>query len=229
MLVSPLKSHLLARLLIFLLADSANDPSLLATFGLYTVTKCASTLDYGGLFKALSLVAIMVGPFINLVPMLPDLYEGYVSWKRLSQFLAAPKGPGTSGHTDEPPTLIRTIDPELLVYARDCSLGWSAEAILSAVTLDVKKASVTVITGDTGLGKTTLLKSLIGEVRTLKGLLDVFASRIGYCDQEPFFFPGGTIREQVLWGNTFDQTLYAAVMTVCQLDTDVEQWPDGDS
>ncbi|KAK0649750.1 hypothetical protein B0T16DRAFT_410658 [Cercophora newfieldiana] len=210
-------------------ADSVNGLSLLATFGLYTVTKGASTLEYTGLFTALSLIAIMVGPFLNLVQMLPDLYEGYVSWKRLSHFLAFPRITDTGGSRDKVKALIRAANPELIAFARDCSLGWTPEAVLHGLTLNIVRGSITVIAGETGLGKSTLLKSLVGEVRVLEGFMNILADQVSYCDQDPFFLPGGTVREQILWGNDLDLTLYSAVLRACQLDADVERWRSRDS
>lgn len=171
----------------------------------------------------------MIGPFMSLVQMLPDLYEGYVSWKRISQLFSAPGTAGSSGPGDETRALIRAANPDLIASVRDCSLGWTAEAVLSGLTLNVERGSILLITGDTGLGKTTLLKSLVGEVRVLDGFVNILASRVAYCDQDPFFLPGEIVREQVLWGNDMDQTLYVAVLRACQLDVDVAQWSDGDS
>ena len=187
-------------------------------------------MDYTGLFTALSLIAIMVGPFMSLVQMLPDLYEGYVSWKRISQFLSSLSGnPSASSPRDETRALIRAANPDLVAFARDCSIGWTDEAILRGLSFNVERGSIMLVTGDTGLGKTTLLNSLVGEVRVLDGFVNVLTSRVAYCDQDPFFLPGGTVREQVLWGKEVDETLYAAVLRVCQLDGDVAQWADGDA
>lgn len=132
--------------------------------------------------------------------MLPDLYEGYVSWKRISQFLSSlSENPGASSPRDETRALIRAANPDLVAFARDCSIGWTDEAILRGLTFNMERGSIMLVTGDTGLGKTTLLNSLVGEVRVLDGFVNVLTSRVAYCDQDPFFLPGGTVREQVLW------------------------------
>lgn len=209
--------------------DSVNGLSLLATFGLYTITKGPYSLDYTGLFTALSLISIMVGPFLNLVQMLPDLYEGYVSWKRIADFVASSGLPDTNDPSIEIRGQLRAANHSLIAFARDSSIGWTTEPTLSGLTFDLERGSVIVVTGDTGSGKSTLLKSLVGEVSVLAGSVKVFTSRVAYCDQNPFFLPGLTFRDQVVWGNDFDQMLYLSVLKACQLDTDICGLPDGES
>lgn len=167
----------------------------------------------------------MTGPFLNFVQMLPVLYEGYVSWKRISDFVCLPPHRhATIGAANKPG------NPELVACARDACLGWTAEeAVLTSVTFDLAKGSITVVTGDTGSGKSTLLKTLVGEVNVLAGSVDVFTARTAFCDQNPFFLPNRTVRDQIIWDRIFDESLYSSVIRCCQLQTDIERWDYGDS
>lgn len=173
----------------------------------------------------------MVSPFASLVQMIPRVYEGYVSWKRISRYVRGP--PDRQVNIGEPPDPIQADEkPEnsrTVVCVRDARLGWTAEPTLSSVSFDLAKGSITVVTGDPGSGKSTLAKSLVGEVNVLSGFFKVHATRVAFCDQTPFFLPNKTVRDHIILDQPFDEVLYRSVLQCCQLESDIERWPAGDS
>jgi ABC-type transport system involved in cytochrome bd biosynthesis fused ATPase/permease subunit len=63
-----------------------------------------------------------------------------------------------------------------------------------------------VIVGETGVGKTTLLYSIMGENIISKGTSDTKGT-IAYVEQEPFIIQG-SVKENILFGKQFNQEVF---------------------
>lgn len=98
--------------------------------------------------------------------------------------------------------------------------------ILKDITFVTLRNSVTVITGQVGSGKSTLLSSIAGEVKLSSGTVTCPGS-LAYVPQVPWVF-SGTIRDNILFGELFDQDWYATVIEACALKEDIERFPDRD-
>ncbi|KAF9872765.1 hypothetical protein CkaCkLH20_09628 [Colletotrichum karsti] len=214
-------------------SDSVNGFSLLLTFGVYTAVN-GTDLEYTTLFTALSVISIMLGPFPSFIQMLPALYEGFVSWGRISAYVKPDsEQSGDAHHLEKADNqicgLIHTSSDDLNV-ATFCgaSLGWGTEKILFDVSLDLKKGSVIGVTGSSGCGKSTLLRSLIGEVNILSGTIRTSTLRTAFCDQTPYFLANRTIRQNIILESPFDGKLYSEVLHSCCLIPDISKWPKGD-
>ena len=210
-----------------------NGLSLLAAFGIYAAVK-GTDLNYTTLFTSLSLISIMIAPFLTFIQMLPSLYEGFVSWGRISLYVTTrptidSDGDITGKGQAQSKRLLHANNRSIIVASLSrVSLGWHDDATLSNVSLSLSKGNITLVVGSAGSGKSTLLKSLIGEVRILSGTLDVNTTRIAFCDQTPFFLPSRTVRENIVLEHDFDRTLYASVLQSCRLGPDIARWPCGD-
>lgn len=80
--------------------------------------------------------------------------------------------------------------------------------------------------GKVGCGKSSLLSAIIGEMYKLKGKINV-DGRVAYAPQIPWI-QNATIRENILFGSEFDETLYRQVVSSCCLGPDLELFPGGD-
>ena len=98
--------------------------------------------------------------------------------------------------------------------------------ILNDITFMSHKNSITVITGQVGSGKSTLLSSIAGEVKLSSGTV-MCPGSLAYVPQVPWVF-SGTLRENILFGELFDQDWYATVIEACALKEDIERFPDID-
>ncbi|KZV81212.1 P-loop containing nucleoside triphosphate hydrolase protein [Exidia glandulosa HHB12029] len=102
------------------------------------------------------------------------------------------------------------------------------------------RGQLSVITGATGSGKSSLLSALLGEMKCLEGrvLLPKYVHRVdpatglsesvSYCAQHPWL-ESKTIRENIVFGSSFDQERYNAVLNACVLIQDINQFEDGDA
>lgn len=96
---------------------------------------------------------------------------------------------------------------------------------LSDVTMDIPGGRLTVVIGETGSGKTTLVSALSrGEVGLKPAEVKVRAdAKIGLAVQEPWL-QSGTVRSNILMGREHRRDAYAAALSMCSLHHDMEGW-----
>lgn len=112
-----------------------------------------------------------------------------------------------AGSTDIDLAELSTIDRTShvnteIVRIEDGSFSWDedAEPTVRGINCKVSSSELTLIIGPVASGKTTLLKAMLGEIPSSKGLVSVSESEIAYCDQTPwlivsFHVPFATIKE----------------------------------
>ncbi|KAJ3212518.1 hypothetical protein HDU82_000940 [Entophlyctis luteolus] len=103
---------------------------------------------------------------------------------------------------------------------------------LKDVTIDFVVGGLNVVTGPTGSGKSSLILSLLGEMKTLNG--QTFC-HTGIEDRPPVAYVAqtawllnDTIRENILMGLDFDEQKYKQTLEACALVRDLETFPGGD-
>ena len=101
-----------------------------------------------------------------------------------------------------------------------------AEFILQGITFSVAPESLTVITGPVGSGKSVLLSAIAGEVSDISGVIS-YQGKLVYVPQLPWVF-SGTLRENILFGEPYDELKYFRIIKACALTKDIEQFPDFD-
>ena len=100
------------------------------------------------------------------------------------------------------------------------------EFILQDINFFAPSKSLTVITGPVGSGKSTLLSAIAGEVLNTSGTIDYQGSVI-YLPQTAWVF-SGTIKENILFGQPFEESKFERIIDVCALKEDFQRLPDGD-
>ncbi|XP_046428417.1 ATP-binding cassette sub-family C member 4-like [Neodiprion fabricii] len=111
---------------------------------------------------------------------------------------------------------------------------------LSDVSMEIKSQSLSVVVGPVGSGKSSLLQLLLGELSVGAGQLSFFTGQdnekirinsrdicMSYTSQEPWLF-SGSIRDNILFGQPYDENRYQEVIAACVLDKDFQQLPHGD-
>lgn len=97
--------------------------------------------------------------------------------------------------------------------------------VLKNINLEIKKG-ITVLMGPTGAGKSTLLKLLLNDIKKTTGCVKV-SGKMSYASQEPWLFPG-TVKQNIIFGEWFDEKRYQSVIKVCALMKDLDAFPHGD-
>ena len=100
------------------------------------------------------------------------------------------------------------------------------EFILQDVEFITASKSLTVVTGPVGSGKSTLLSAIAGEMADISGAI-TFQGTIVYVPQIAWVF-SGTVRENILFGQPYDEHIYTRVIEACALTDDIQQFPNGD-
>ena len=98
--------------------------------------------------------------------------------------------------------------------------------ILHDINFEVAQKSLVVLTGPVGSGKSSVLSAINQEVALSEG--SIFCpGTIAYVPQTPWVFPG-TVRENILFGERFDEERFQRVIGVCALQRDMDTFPHAD-
>ncbi|KAL6353939.1 hypothetical protein LRP88_12934 [Fusarium phalaenopsidis] len=106
----------------------------------------------------------------------------------------------------------------------------SRRTILRGVSFQIPRGGLTVITGKTGSGKSTLIKALLGEAPVISGeasLRSNGSETISYASQAPWI-RNSTIRDNILFGGPFVSKRYHEVTQAVALHADFRLLPNGD-
>nr|XP_046485764.1 ATP-binding cassette subfamily C member 4-like isoform X3 [Neodiprion pinetum] len=179
--------------------------------------------------------------------------ETAVSLERITDFLLLDESksletvniPSVCGvqTVEEPTTSGHQTDNGIGIQMINVGANWIDSQIpptLCHISLDLKNQSLCALVGSIGSGKSSLLHLILGElklgagsvsfyciengIRTTKNSHDI---RISYAGQNPWVFLA-SIRENILFGQPYDESRYQEVTRVCALVEDFEQFPQGD-
>ena len=100
------------------------------------------------------------------------------------------------------------------------------EFILQDIEFVAPSQSLTVITGPVGSGKSTLLSAIAGEISEASGTI-TYQDNLVYLPQTAWIF-SGTIRENILFGQSYVEPKYDRIIKACALTEDIQRFPDGD-
>uniref|UniRef100_A0A8C0WR33 ATP-binding cassette sub-family C member 10 n=1 Tax=Castor canadensis TaxID=51338 RepID=A0A8C0WR33_CASCN len=178
-------------------------------------------------FTALALVRMLILPLNNFPWVINSLLEAKVSLNRIQRFLDVPNHNPQAYYSPDPPS-----EPSTVLELHEALFSWdpvgtSQETFISH--LEVKKGMLVGIVGKVGCGKSSLLAAVTGELHRLHGQVGVWglSKGFGLATQEPWI-QFATIRDNILFGKTFDAQLYGEVLEACALNDDLSILPAGD-
>ncbi|XP_069620953.1 cystic fibrosis transmembrane conductance regulator [Ranitomeya imitator] len=99
--------------------------------------------------------------------------------------------------------------------------------VLSNISFSLDKAQLLAVAGSTGSGKTSLLMMIMGELEPSSGKIK-HSGRISFSPQFSWIMPG-TIKENIVFGVSYDQYRYLSVIKACQLEEDIAKFPEKDN
>ena len=101
---------------------------------------------------------------------------------------------------------------------------------LKRVNFQCKEDELIAVVGFVGSGKSTLINTLLGEVRVLSGKNSVRGS-LSYFSQQPFIL-NATVRDNILFGHVndeeIDESRYQRALECCALSHDMKMLSHGD-
>ena len=98
--------------------------------------------------------------------------------------------------------------------------------ILKGINIHIRGGELLGIVGAVGSGKTSLIKSLLGEMPIQKGSIN-YNGRIAYVPQDPWII-NASLKDNIIMGMKVDQIRYNQVIHHCQLLDDIQLLPNTD-
>ncbi|MCD8153913.1 MAG: ATP-binding cassette domain-containing protein [Clostridiales bacterium] len=120
------------------------------------------TLTYGTLTAVLQLVSQIRSPFANISGFVPQYYSMLASAERLIELEKLPK----EGNSKDLPEFT-DLHAENLTFIYDDG----EEEVISQASFSIKKGEIVALTGISGIGKSTLLKIMLGIYSPVSGRL----------------------------------------------------------
>ena len=181
--------------------------------GFLTLVWCSNrmlmgAMSFGTLTAVIQLVSQIQTPFINLSGFLPQYAAMLAAAERLMEVDRISQSEKLDARAD----VLRRYQKLDGIGAQDLCFSYDDEEIFQGASFYVPKGSFVVITGESGIGKSTLLKLILGIFRAEKGsfylqqgevlteLSRSAAKMFAYVPQGNFLF-SGTVRENILISN----------------------------
>lgn len=202
-------------------------------FGAY---RLINGLDYGTVTAMLQLVNQIQSPFASLSNVMPKYFSLLASAERLMEIESLPDEEADNKEdivVSDIYNALKSIDFE------NISFKYDRDIILNNTSLSVNKGDFVAIMGISGIGKSTLLKLLLGVFKVDDGLIELKlengAIPVDYHTRRLFsyvpqgnFLLSGTIRENLLFinENATDDEIKEAIRISCA-DQFIKELPQG--
>ena len=120
------------------------------------------------------------------------------------------------------------VESNVSIDVKQMNFDWSHENSeskgvnfkLKDISFKVKSGELLTIVGPVASGKSTLLLSLLGELKSYTGTVDV-KGKVFYVSQQPWVFTA-SIKQNIIFGNAFDKRKFDKIIEVCSLKKDLE-------
>ncbi|XP_073645077.1 ATP-binding cassette sub-family C member 9 isoform X5 [Tursiops truncatus] len=140
---------------------------------------------------------------------------------------------------------LRPVETEdIAIKVTNGYFSWgSGLATLSNINIRIPTGQLTMIVGQVGCGKSSLLLAILGEMQTVEGKVhwsnvnesepsfEATRSRnrysVAYAAQKPWLL-NATVEENITFGSPFNKQRYKAVTDACSLQPDIDLLPFGD-
>lgn len=165
---------------------------------------CAGEITFGELTAMTTLIGQLQTPMLMLPTLIPKVISISAASERIMEILNLPEQ--SSPDSIDAKTLYEQMHS---IAVKDLTFSYDRDPVLSQVCLEIPKGGLTVITGPSGIGKSTLLKLLLGIYKPSGGELlirtdekEIPVSRsvrglFSYAPQGNLLL-SGTLRENIL-------------------------------
>lgn len=104
--------------------------------------------------------------------------------------------------------------------------SWGDEITLRNINIEVKKGSLVALVGTVGSGKSSVVQAFLGEMEKLAGVVNT-VGKLAYVPQQAWI-QNATVRDNILFGQTYDRKRYNKVIDACALRADIDILSAGD-
>ncbi|XP_074853849.1 ATP-binding cassette sub-family C member 8 isoform X7 [Carettochelys insculpta] len=204
-------------------------------------------------FASLSLFHILITPLFLLSSVLRSTVKALVSVQKLGEFLSSEE----IGEEQDKCSAQRNADnhSKYQVVITNGFFTWTPEGspALSNIDIRIPQGQLTMIVGQVGCGKSSLLLAALGEMQKISGNVfwnssipdsetgeDVSPEKettvdtevrkrgsVAYASQKPWLL-NATVEENITFESPFNKQRYKAVIDACSLQPDIDILPHGD-
>lgn len=164
-------------------------------------------MSFGSLTAVTQLVSQLQAPFVNLSGVMPQYVTMIASAERLMELEKIEGEPVPAAQTPE--AMYSQMDA---ICAEDLRFAYDRDPVLQNAAFSLPKGAFAVITGSSGIGKSTLLKLLLGIFRPKEGalylrcgdermVLDRSTRRLFAYVPQGNLLLSGTVRDNLIIGN----------------------------
>ncbi|XP_061084939.1 ATP-binding cassette sub-family C member 9 isoform X4 [Conger conger] len=127
---------------------------------------------------------------------------------------------------------LRPTDSEdAAVKVSNGSFSWGSNlSTLSEISIRIPAGQLTMIVGQVGCGKSSLLLAMLGEMQTTEGSVHWSNKNrysVAYATQKSWLL-NATVEDNITFGIPFNKQRYKAVIDACSLQPDIDLLPFGD-
>ncbi|CAJ1397452.1 unnamed protein product [Effrenium voratum] len=209
-------------------------PRLLIWAGLVGYAAIYGAHDVATIFTSLQILACLRGSCEILAQSLARVSAISPSLTRVQSFLKLPEAPAIQQGGGQPAWLqYWPVEGGDFIKVQG-TYRWSSDPAVPPairnVQLQIPCGELVAIVGTVGSGKSALLQAILGELQPDESSEKAFISRpktVAYCSQIPHIAEG-TLKENVLLGQAFDQSRYEDSLRAASLGEDLKVLPGGD-
>ena len=218
-------------------------PILFSAVSLAVYVALTGSLTPSVAFTTLAIFGQIEGSLAILPKLIVQIQQTAISLGRIQRFLDAADQSIYLGH--RPNQRAAVMEFACLTWPTD-STGSQSRFALRDISVSFPAGKLSVISGDTGSGKSLLLNALVGEAEMLSGSVSLSLPSPYFTDDgstSQFWAPGSdtayvsqnvwienaTIRNNILFGLPFYKARYQQTIFACALTKDLEMLTDGDA
>uniref|UniRef100_A0A7N9AZA7 ATP-binding cassette, sub-family C (CFTR/MRP), member 8 n=1 Tax=Mastacembelus armatus TaxID=205130 RepID=A0A7N9AZA7_9TELE len=204
--------------------------AVLTTFVVHVHISEDADLSPAVAFASLSLFHILVTPLFLLSSVVRSTVKALVSVQKLSEFFSSDE----IGEEQEPRSLVESVPCFQITSGY---FTWTdGPPTLSNVDIKIPFGKLTMIVGQVGCGKSSLLLAALGEMQRVSGTVTWNRlvtngrnepSAVAYASQKPWLL-NATVVENITFEMPMIKPRYNAVIEACSLQPDIDILPQGD-